>query len=70
MGKERAAAPVGAREELKARQLRQKKERLSYAVERLQLQAQQTEKKLRKSLAAQELRRGVVGDDEEEDELA
>jgi len=60
---------VGAREELKAKQLRQKKERLSYAVERLQMQAQQTERKLRMSMAAQESRRGEM-DDEDEDELA
>jgi DASH complex subunit SPC19 len=33
-------------------QARQKKERLSYAIDRLQLQAQQKERQLRKSLAA------------------
>jgi len=60
---------MGAREELKVRQLRQKKERLSYAVERLQMQAQQTERKLRMSMAAQESRRGEL-DEEDEDELA
>lgn len=38
--------------ELKAKQLRQKKERLSYAVDRLTLQAQQRERQLRMSMAA------------------
>lgn len=38
----------------KAQRLRQKKERLSYAVERLQLQANQKERQLRMSMAAQE----------------
>jgi DASH complex subunit SPC19 len=33
-------------------QARQKKERLSYAIDRLQLQAHQKERQLRKSLAA------------------
>lgn len=45
-----AGAPL---EELKRKQMRQKKERLSYAVERLTLQAQQKERELRKSMAAQ-----------------
>jgi DASH complex subunit SPC19 len=40
-------------EELKLTQLRQKKERLSYAVERLELQASQRERQLRKSMAFQ-----------------
>ena len=40
-------------EELKVQQLRQKKERLSYAVSRLELQAGQRERQLRKSMAAQ-----------------
>jgi len=35
----------------KMTQLMQKKERLSYAIDRLQLQAQQRERQLRKSLA-------------------
>ncbi|KAK5131931.1 hypothetical protein LTR08_000443 [Meristemomyces frigidus] len=39
-------------EELKVQQLRQKKERLSYAVSRLELQAGQRERQLRKSMAA------------------
>jgi DASH complex subunit SPC19 len=37
---------------LKASQVRQKKDRLSYAIDRLQLQATQTQRQLRKSLAA------------------
>ncbi|KAF2220265.1 DASH complex subunit Spc19 [Elsinoe ampelina] len=40
-------------EEVKAMQLRQKKERLSYAVGRLELQANQRERQLRKSMAFQ-----------------
>lgn len=40
-------------EELRMQQLRQKKERLSYAVSRLELQAGQRERQLRKSMAAQ-----------------
>ncbi|KAK5112414.1 hypothetical protein LTR85_011523 [Meristemomyces frigidus] len=40
-------------EEAKLHQLRQKKERLSYAVSRLELQAGQRERQLRKSMAAQ-----------------
>lgn len=41
------------REVLRLKQMRQKKERLSYAVERLNLQAQQRERQLRMSMAAQ-----------------
>ncbi|MCJ1410554.1 hypothetical protein MMC19_004640 [Ptychographa xylographoides] len=41
------------REQLRLKQMRQKKERLSYAVERLTLQAQQRERQLRMSMAAQ-----------------
>ncbi|KAI9833327.1 MAG: hypothetical protein M1819_003722 [Sarea resinae] len=44
---------AGEMEALRLRQLRQKKERLSYAVERLTLQAQQRERQLRMSMAAQ-----------------
>ncbi|KAI9871776.1 MAG: hypothetical protein M1830_002473 [Pleopsidium flavum] len=44
---------VGGGEALRAKQMRQKKERLSYAVERLTLQAQQRERQLRMSMAAQ-----------------
>jgi len=40
-------------EQLKMSQLRQKKERLSYAVSRLELQAGQRERQLRKSMAFQ-----------------
>ena len=55
---ESRSRPIGGdrerdeREE-KLRQLKQKKERLAYAVERLSLQAQRREKQLRKSMAAQ-----------------
>ena len=38
-------------EEVKMQQLKQKKERLSYAVGRLELQAGQRERQLRKSMA-------------------
>lgn len=41
------------REALRVKQMRRKKERLSYAVERLTLQAQQRERQLRMSVAAQ-----------------
>ncbi|KAK3696775.1 DASH complex subunit spc19 [Vermiconidia calcicola] len=44
---------LSAVEEMKLQQLRQKKERLSYAVSRLELQAGQRERQLRKSMAAQ-----------------
>lgn len=40
-------------EALKLQQLRQKKERLSYSVGRLELQASQRQRQLRKSMAAQ-----------------
>ena len=43
----------GSREALRLKQLRGKKERLNYAVERLILQAQQKERQLRMSVAAQ-----------------
>lgn len=43
----------GGLADLKVQQLRQKKERLSYAVGRLELQASQRERQLRKSMAAQ-----------------
>ncbi len=52
----RSKASVGAAaslEELKVKQLRQKKDRLSYAVDRLTLQAQQKERQLRMSMAGQ-----------------
>jgi len=57
-------------EELKVKQLRQKKERLSYAVERLQAQAQQKERQLRMSMAAQERVGSTRGGFDDEDELA
>ncbi|GAB7356015.1 hypothetical protein MBLNU459_g6636t1 [Dothideomycetes sp. NU459] len=44
-------AGVSSLEEVKMQQLRQKKERLSYAVGRLELQAGQRERQLRKSMA-------------------
>ncbi|KAI4264458.1 MAG: hypothetical protein L6R42_000450 [Xanthoria sp. 1 TBL-2021] len=43
----------GSREALRLKQLRAKKERLGYTVERLGLQAQQKERQLRLSVAAQ-----------------
>lgn len=43
----------GSKEAVKLKQLRGKKERLGYAVERLNLQAQQRERQLRLSVAAQ-----------------
>ncbi|KAL8967840.1 MAG: hypothetical protein Q9197_005201 [Variospora fuerteventurae] len=43
----------GSREALKLKAVRAKKERLGYAVERLSLQAQQRERQLRMSVAAQ-----------------
>ncbi|KAF1983786.1 DASH complex, subunit Spc19 [Aulographum hederae CBS 113979] len=46
------ARMLGGLEGLKMKQLRQKKERLSYAVDRLNLQAQQRERQLRMSMAA------------------
>ena len=42
----------GGREALRLKQMRGKKERLGYAVERLVLQAQQRERQLRMSVAA------------------
>lgn len=53
--KQRTSAGTGmlsAAEEMRLAQLRQKKERLSYAVSRLELQAGQRERQLRKSMAA------------------
>ena len=55
-------AGAGGADEAKAKRMRQKKERLSYAVERLQLQAGQRERQLRKSMAAV----GESSHDEEE----
>lgn len=49
----RSADSISKLEEVKMQQLRQKKERLSYAVGRLELQATQRERQLRKSMAFQ-----------------
>ena len=46
-------AALSSLEEMKLQQLRQKKERTSYAVGRLELQASQRERQLRKSMAFQ-----------------
>lgn len=43
----------GSREALRLKAVRAKKERLAYTVERLSLQAQQRERQLRMSVAAQ-----------------
>jgi DASH complex subunit SPC19 len=43
---------ANALQELKVKQLRQKKQRLSYAVETLEMQAKQRERQLRMSMAA------------------
>ncbi|KAG8534300.1 uncharacterized protein KY384_001144 [Bacidia gigantensis] len=56
LGKGREPSSVGmkgeSKEALRLKQARAKKERLSYAVERLTLQAQQRERQLRMSIAA------------------
>ena len=52
-GTSSAAGGLSSLEQLKISQLRQKKERLSYAVGRLELQAGQRERQLRKSMAFQ-----------------
>lgn len=44
--------PLSAIQEMKYKQLRAKKQRLSYAVETLELQAKQRERQLRMSMAA------------------
>ncbi|GAB7345885.1 hypothetical protein MBLNU457_4129t1 [Dothideomycetes sp. NU457] len=49
----RSGDGISKLEEVKMQQLRQKKERLSYAVGRLELQATQRERQLRKSMAFQ-----------------
>ncbi|KAL8930552.1 MAG: hypothetical protein Q9208_000736 [Pyrenodesmia sp. 3 TL-2023] len=51
--KSNASEGDGGREALRLKQTRARKERLEYAVERLSLQAQQRERQLRKSIAAQ-----------------
>ena len=52
-GASSSAGGLSNLEQLKMSQLRQKKERLSYAVSRLELQAGQRERQLRKSMAFQ-----------------
>jgi DASH complex subunit SPC19 len=47
--------PLTGLEAMKLEQLRQKKERLSFAIDRLQLQAHQRERQLRKSIAAPQI---------------
>ncbi|SMR64651.1 unnamed protein product [Zymoseptoria tritici ST99CH_3D1] len=54
-GRKSPVRGTGTLEEMKGLQLRQKKERLSYAVERLELQASQRQRQLRKSMAVQSL---------------
>jgi DASH complex subunit SPC19 len=46
-----AGGTLGMAEQLKMKQLKQKKERLQFAIDRLQLQAGQRERQLRKSMA-------------------
>lgn len=53
LGEMNNSASEGAREAMRLKQMRQKKERLLYAVERLQMQAQQKARQLRMSVAAQ-----------------
>lgn len=65
-GMDRRKSTAKKGDEVKAARLRQKKERLSYTVERLTLQAQQRERQLRMSVAKQEAR----SREGEEDELA
>lgn len=50
---QRSAGGSSGLEEMKLQTMRQKKKRLSYAVGRLELQASQRERQLRKSMAAQ-----------------
>ena len=52
-GQTASSEGLSALEEAKYQQLKQKKDRLSYAVSRLELQAGQRERQLRKSMAAQ-----------------
>ena len=51
LAREGGEGGVSSMEEVKMQQLKQKKERLSYAVGRLELQAGQRERQLRKSMA-------------------
>lgn len=50
-GASSGAGNLSGLEVMKMKQLRQKKERLNFAIERLQLQAGQRERQLRKSMA-------------------
>lgn len=54
-GGEEATKGMTALQEMKYKQLRQKKQRLSYAVETLEMQAKQRERQLRMSMAAPQL---------------
>lgn len=65
MDREHASVGGNGAEGLRATQMRHKKERLSYAVERLQLQAHQRERQLRKSMMAQNLKDVDLADDDE-----
>lgn len=56
LGKSKWAEDVGIVGGAKAQRMRQKKERLSYAVDRLQMQANQRQRQLRLSMAQQEQR--------------
>ena len=51
-GSEGSGRPMSAIQEMKYKQLKAKKQRLSYAVETLELQARQRERQLRMSMAA------------------
>lgn len=50
-----AGKALSALQEMKYKQLRQKKQRLSYAVDTLELQAKQRERQLRMSMAAPQI---------------
>lgn len=54
-GGEDGGKAMSALQEMKYKQLRQKKQRLSYAVDTLELQAKQRERQLRMSMAAPQL---------------
>ncbi|KAF2659278.1 hypothetical protein K491DRAFT_591375 [Lophiostoma macrostomum CBS 122681] len=54
-GAEDGGKAMSALQEMKYKQLRQKKQRLSYAVDTLELQAKQRERQLRMSMAAPQL---------------
>jgi DASH complex subunit SPC19 len=50
-----AGKTISAQQELRFKQLKQRKDRMSYAVETLELQAKQRERQLRMSMAAPQL---------------